>query len=280
MTGRAITTCLAALVAALTGCGLDGGLKPLESNIRGQIVISGAVPEELQELRVVVFECYPAPFSELTVWSDPLPLGVSTIDYTLPVPPGEYALVALAGRRSDTGWAPLVVFNPTGGSAPDTVRVSDRTTSVIGVDFAVVFSSGQSGIRGTLTFVGAWPDTVSSIRVGALSNPLANPPYPSLSLADIPNLSTPFTRDSTSFAYAIPLVPRTYPVIAVSWMSYDASGNPEDWAASVLKLFERPLLGVYAPANPALLAPEPVAVPDGAWVEGVDIVVDFGRTSL
>ena len=279
---RTTSTTLAALVAlVLVSCGLDGGIKPLESAIEGKITFVGEWPDSLVELRVVTYEDYPpAEFTDLSTWSDPLTLGQSEISYTMPVPPGQYALVAVAGRYEDAGWTALAQFS-TSGTFPDTVRLADRVSVAGGVDFVVSFSSSRSGITGRLIFANAWPDTVSSIRVGALANSMTNPPYPTIVLSDINNLSDVFTRDDTSYVYSIPLAPGVYRTIAAAWMDYDATGQPADWGLlNAQKLLHRPILGVYSASDPGSLAADSVVVEQDRWITGVDITLDFSRVSL
>jgi hypothetical protein len=277
LTLRTLTCCLL-LVA---GCGLDGGIKPLESEIRGTITFVGNWPDSLVEVRVVTYDQYPpASFTDLTMWSNPLPTGLASFGYRMQVPPGEYALVALTGRYAGGGWIPLADYRTTGGAFPDTVIVAGRESVVTGVDFTVSFVSSASGITGRIIFANPWPDTVSSIRVAALTNVMTNPPYPALSLQDINNLGPVVTKNDTSLAYAIPLAPGTYRTIACAWMAYDNQGKPEDWELNVLRLLSRPLLGVYSQTAPGSLSADSIVVKQNEWINGADITIDFDRTGL
>ncbi len=274
---QCVGACAAIVVCLAAACGLDGGLKPLESRIEGSITFIGEWPDNLAEVRVVTYEDYPpAAFSELSAWSDPLPLGGDRIDYQMPLPPGQYALAVVAGRFLDTGWTPLSEYN-TGGVYPDTIRLATRRAVYRHVDFDVQFVSGTGGISGRIIFDSEWSDTVSTIRVGALRNAMTNPPYPDVIFSDVNNLSESFSQHSESYDYSIALAPGTYGTVAVSWMSYDAHGNPEDWVANGLKILTRPVLGVHSAANPGSLLADSVVVRADEWTTGVDVHVDFAR---
>ena len=277
---RHITAYLAVtLVAAVAGCGLDGGLKPLESRIEGSISFAGEWPDDLAEIRVVTYEDYPpAAFSDLVAWSDPLPMGVAQLDYQMPLPPGRYALAVVAGRFLDTGWTPLSEYN-TAGTVPDTIMLATRRAVYRHVDFDVQFISGEGGISGRIILLTPWVDTVSTIRVGALRNAMTDPPYPNVIFSDVNNLSGSFSRASESYDYSIPLAPGVYRTVAVSWMSYDASGNAEDWVANGLKILTRPVLGVYSVSDPGSLSADSVVVAPDTWLTGVDVYVDFTRVA-
>jgi len=275
---RGLAASFAVLIA---GCGLDGGIKPLQSAIEGEITFVGAWPDSLVEVRVVAYADYPpAKFTDLTAWSDPLPIGESSVHYRVSLPPGEYALVVLVGRYTGRGWTPLEEFNPSGRAIPDTVRLADRKSLLTGVDFTVTFTAAVSGISGRIIFANAWPDTISSIRVGALYGQMTDPRTPPITFADIEHLSRVFVKDDTSYVYSIELPPGTYRTIGVAWMSYRTTGEPEAWdnLTDVFKLPTRPVLGVYSKDNS--LVPDSVVVEPNVWIPNLDITVDFTWTRM
>jgi len=276
-----------ALALWALSCGLDGGLKPLSSGIEGEATFSGPWPDSLVEVRVVAYADYPpASFTELIAWSDPLPIGQTAVHYSVDLPPGEYAMLVIAGRYIGAGWIPLADYNPDGDDEPEPVTLADRASVVRGVDFAIVFSSG-AGISGKIVLATAWDDTVSSIRVGALANSMTNPPRPPpFTAADIGNVSAAYTIDDLSalgdtVAYSIFLPPGVYRTVGVTWMGYASGGAPESWssAADIIKILARPVLGVYS-SDPGSLQADSVVVEPGVMQEGIDVVVDFSRAGM
>lgn len=285
---------VASLVLLASGCGLDGGIEPLRSAVEGKITFLGIPPDSLVELRVVAFQEYdPATFkiTDLTAWSEPLTLERSPVEYDFPLPPGRYELILLAGRYAHSGWMPLAQYNPDQLPIPQPIVLLNRTSIKRGVDFSLRFFGTTSGITGRIIFANPWPDTVSSVRIGALYGRMTDPKDPPITFEDIAHLSRTFvkgdtailyTPTDTSITYSIELPPDTYRTIGVAWMTYYPDGTPESWTnfADIFKLRggQRAVLGVYNQTGP--LVPDSVVVEPNLWVTGIDIVVDFDRTKL
>jgi hypothetical protein len=111
MTGREsvgpnfLFVCLGILMAVVVvSCSPDHGLGPTVQGIRGTVRFQGAWPEDLVEVRVVVFETYPpASFFDLSGYSDPIPLLSDSATYGVELAPGEYGFVAVACSKLP-GW--------------------------------------------------------------------------------------------------------------------------------------------------------------------------------
>ena len=101
-----------AVLLALAAIGCDGGLQPQEiatgcppgfAGICGTITIRGAVPDSTDAVYIVAYPTFPADESQLLTFQPPLPptlpLGDSTVVYTLPVPAGRYEWVLAVWKR-------------------------------------------------------------------------------------------------------------------------------------------------------------------------------------
>ncbi|MFQ6113332.1 MAG: hypothetical protein ACE5NG_04480 [bacterium] len=151
-----------------TGCNIDHGLdvddltEEVQHGIKGTIIFNGTWPEEIVESRLVASVTFPpdpaAPLQEF-IFSDPIPLGVDTFDYSFSLEPETYRLIGFIARESGQSWNIsnlLAVFSPIPGLLiPDSVVVETDTTVVEDVDIFVDFTKGS--ISGTVTFVGEWP---------------------------------------------------------------------------------------------------------------------------
>lgn len=285
----------AGLLVLGAGCGLDGGIQPLRSGIEGTITYLGIPPDSLVELRVVAFEQYdPATFkiTDLTAWSDPIPLERSPIEYFFPLPPGRYRAILLAGRFDPGGWMPLEEYKDLDQSpAPLPVDLPRRTSVQRNVNFRHLFYGSESGISGRLIFANPWPDTVSSIRIGALYAQMTDPKDPPITVEDIEHLSRTYAKGDTdivysltdtSITYRIELPPNTYRTVGIAWMTYYPNGTPESWT-NITDIFKlrgggRAVLGVYN--QDGSLVPDSVVVEPNLWLTDIDIVIDFSRTKL
>jgi len=87
----------AALVAAALAC--NGGLQPTPAppSISGIVTYRGAAPDSTQAVYVVAYHTFPHTRDSLFTFQppvpQPLPLGVATAAYRIPVDPGRYEWV-------------------------------------------------------------------------------------------------------------------------------------------------------------------------------------------
>lgn len=144
---RPTAAILAILLAGVPGCRIDHGIEPRTSawsGIEGTVVFEGGWLAEIEEVRIAVFRTYPPhEFSDLSGFSDPLPLGVSRTPYRVLLLPGVYGWVIAAGRRAGEPWGEeslllgQFVASP-GDTVPARVTVyAHQTTSPVNltVDF-------------------------------------------------------------------------------------------------------------------------------------------------
>ncbi len=101
----------AAAVPLLLALGCDGGLHPVPSStactagICGVVHFLGAVPDSTDYVRVVVYQTIPDSLDQITSFagfSDPLPLGPDSAQYTCcitPLAPGAYAWVLVVWKK-------------------------------------------------------------------------------------------------------------------------------------------------------------------------------------
>jgi len=88
----------------LGGCRLDHGLHPVAiSGISGRITFVGEWPPNTDWVRVAVYATYPPPsYLAIAGYSDPIPPGVSSYEYELPLKPGRYEWVLVAWKPRES----------------------------------------------------------------------------------------------------------------------------------------------------------------------------------
>jgi hypothetical protein len=149
---------LAALLAlAILAC--DGGLQPQEvatgcpsgfTGICGTITIRGDIPDSTDQVYIVAYASFPTDPSQLLTFQPPLPptlpLGDSTVTYTLPVAPGRYEWVLAVWKKvgpldpstlMETGF----YRDPADTSLPGVVTFDQVADSI---DFVVDFDQRRS----------------------------------------------------------------------------------------------------------------------------------------
>lgn len=80
----------------------DHGLEPLHEGISGRITFTGAWPDTTEWVRLAVFKKLPATVFDIPInpplFSDTLPRFVSSFDYEMTLPAGQYEWVVLAWK--------------------------------------------------------------------------------------------------------------------------------------------------------------------------------------
>lgn len=115
------------------------------------------------------------------------------------------------------------------------------------------------GIRGTVHFVGTWPDSILEVRVAVFED------YPVESFLDLSGFSDPLPLLSDSAAYEVELPPGDYHFVAAV-----CRATPE-WKADCI-------LGFYSwKESPGL--PRSVNVPAGTFVSYIHVVVRFSAVA-
>jgi hypothetical protein len=114
-----------------------------------------------------------------------------------------------------------------------------------------------SGISGTITFRGTWPENTEQILV------VASTDFPPQSISQL-DMGEPLPLNVDSAHYTIYLPPGLYRAIAVVWKEKGYEWNVNN------------IIGVYFAGSDSL-SPGQVQVPDGAVVKGVNMVANFKR---
>jgi len=139
-----------------------------------------------------------------------------------------------------------------------------------GLDPTDQLSERPSGIRGTITFEGQWPDSTKEVRLAVLKSYPAGMSDPdSLFTFVLENLivfSDTIPRFITEYDYEVELNPDLYGWILVAWFP--------DIESYILGVKE---LGAYYENGTVEALPTPVQVPWGEMVEGIDMTADFSN---
>ena len=113
-------------------------------------------------------------------------------------------------------------------------------------------------IRGTVRFLGVWPDSTAEVRVAVYEE------YPPSDFYEIRAFSDPLPIGADSARYEIRISPGIYMWIMVAWRAEGRFWGPESF------------LGMYHdPEDPS--RPGTVTVDPGEEVRGIDILADFSR---
>ena len=113
-------------------------------------------------------------------------------------------------------------------------------------------------IRGTVRFLGAWPDSTAEVRVAVYEE------YPPSNFYQIRAFSGPLPVGKDSVGYEIQLPPGVYRWIIVAWRGEGRFWGPDSF------------LGMYRdPEDPS--RPGTVTLGPGEEVSGIDILADFSR---
>ncbi len=141
-----------------------------------------------------------------------------------------------------------------------------------GISPASVESEMQkAGFSGTITFSGAWPDSVQRTHLVVFKSPLLstgdfnilNLTYLSLS---IPTGTKTFSYNSTDSSY-VPIGPGEYSYIAVAQSkTLQVSFNRKDWY----------VIGVYY-ANGDTTQPGKLIIPENTVINNINIKCDFNH---
>jgi hypothetical protein len=232
-----------------------------QSNIVGTIDFNGVWPASFTSAIVVASPRDPMsePISLLDLsYSSVIPSGTQSFEYTIHAYPATYQAVGVLFFKGDQ---PLTVDDlyysqNVGGLVIGEVLVSENAT-VSGPDFNIQMESVQSGIQGTVTFVGEWPAPAEEVRlVAATTFP---PNFEEIIIGE----SIPV--DAASHDYLFELRPDTYRIVGVAWR---AEGTNWDILS---------ICGFYF-AGEDSLAPGQVVVPtDVSVIDNIDIVVNRSK---
>lgn len=120
--------------------------------------------------------------------------------------------------------------------------------------------STWSGVEGTVSFLGEWPEDLAEVRAAIFRT------YPPTGLSALAGFSDPLLPlGRASYPYRVPAVEGVY-----EWVIVVARREGEPWAETSL------LLGQFV-RNPGDATPAPVTVYENLPTSGVDITVDFAH---
>ena len=133
-----------------------------------------------------------------------------------------------------------------------------------------VEESASAGIRGKITFVGAWPDSTKEVRVAVLKQyPQGMTDPDSILTFVLQNLAAfgdTIPRNVEQYDYEVPIEPDLYAWVLVVWF-------PD----IPLYLFGVKELGAYYRDPDQIELPTPVNVVPGIVTPGIDITADFAN---
>ncbi|MFQ5637794.1 MAG: hypothetical protein ACE5IR_07330 [bacterium] len=209
-------------------CNLDQGLEfgnPSETishGIKGSIVFSGAWSQDITEVRLVVSTTFPpdpAQPLDVFIFSDPIQVGVRSVDYGISLSPATYQIIAVIFRERNQPWDLsniMAVHSPLSACTiiPDlsqAVVVESETSVIDSVDLDVDLSKGS--ISGEIAFVGAWPADINFAGIVAFENPI-----------DFSNLAPPcglaiLPLDVENAQYKIRVPPNDYLLLVIAGSS-------------------------------------------------------------
>ncbi|MBN1757541.1 MAG: hypothetical protein JW863_04450 [Chitinispirillaceae bacterium] len=236
---------ISALLTLFLGC--DPGTGPEEHNghfdvtitngITGTLSFTGQWPTTPVELRLITSTVFPPVMSEV-VFRDSIPFDTSTYNYQLQMGPGTYKLIGIAWRTEGTEWnfPSICSFyfsgtTPEDSLAPASITIENDTTIVKRVNMRIDRSKARivsaAKITGSITFNGAWPDSIAEARVIATTR------------LDLTTLELPTSNDlaidndriavgSTTYNYEIPAFPGNFLATFVIFFKKDGKLTVQD----------------------------------------------------
>ena len=202
------------------GLNVDDATESVRQGIRGRITFSGSWPSNIAEARLVATANFPPdPTQPLDafIFSDPIQVGSSSLDYGLNLKAATYQIIAVILRETGKAWDIgniQAVFSPLSACTiiPDLanpITIAPGGSIVEGVDIAVDLTKGN--IAGQVQFNGLRPQDVQFAGILAFESPLnLLDPIP-CGLAILP-------LDATVANYKVLVPPNKYVVVAVAGM--------------------------------------------------------------
>lgn len=209
-------TVLTLLVSGIS-CDFDPGLEPINSNIEGTITYSGEWPGTPAEVRLVAATSFPPSGLSDLIIGESIPINGSNYDYKFYLKPGAYNVLGVAWREQGSSWDILSIcglyFEGTDSLSPASVILPDESSTVRGIDIHVDRSNAKritdSRITGMIKFTGAWPDSITEVRVISTTQFSLVPTVKLPSLLDI-SFSNSIPVESDSAEYVINAYPGTF----------------------------------------------------------------------
>jgi hypothetical protein len=227
----------------LAGCEMDHGIEPIRSNVQGVVKFTGEWPGTAAEVRLVAATQFPpASIGDLII-GETIPANLPEVAYTFYLKPGNYGVFGIAWREQGGTWDIASIcglyFSGTDSLTPGEIVLSGSSAEIKGIDIRVNRSKArkvtQSRIHGKLRFSGAWPDSISEIRVIASAAPFSI--FPSLKLPTLLDLS--FSGQIAAYVdsadYSISAFPANYYATGIIFFRQNHSLSSDDLMFSLQK---------------------------------------------
>jgi len=218
----------------LFSCSSDHGLEPIRSNIQGTITYSGEWPAPAAEVRLVMATKFPPSGVGDLIIGESIPLTGDSYDYNFYIKPDAYDLIGVAWREQNSIWDIIsicgIYFSGEDSLAPGEIVIPTDTSQVSNINIFVNRSKARkvtdTKIKGSVKFEGAWPDSISDVRVIATTKfkffPMTLPTLLDLSFSNSINAGV----DSSE--YIINAFPTTYVATAVVFFKSGQSLSLDD----------------------------------------------------
>lgn len=231
------------------------------SKISGTLNLQGAWPDEYASAMIVSSESniVSEQFDLLDLnMGTALDRGDASANYEIDVPAGTNRTIALAfldinGRLTEDA----VYFVQNNGGLVVNEQTIPPNQTIDGPDFNLILGGVTSAIKGTINFIGSWPDETEEIR---LITATVYPPA-----IDELIIGEEISPDVASHKYIFYLEPDTYKLMGVAWR---AIGTEWDIMS---------ICGAYFAGNDSL-APSDIIIPDEeSIVDNINIVVNRAK---
>jgi len=182
----------------------------------------------------------------------------SSADYTVNTPAGTNRTTGVVFFDRDNRVTQEAVYfsQNKGGLNVQRQELSDSQT-LMGPDFNVKLGSITSGMQGTISFTGSWPETAEEVRLIAAT--VFPPAIEELIIGE------EISQDASNHKYTFYLAPDTYKLIGVAWR---AEGTSWDVMS---------ICGAYF-AGEDSLSPSEIVIPDeDTIVSDINILVNRNR---
>ncbi len=232
-----------------------------DARIVGNIQFEGAWPDSFSSAMIVAATRNPLTESftllDLNIGSI-IPKGTVSMDYSIAASPLTYRAVGILFFRENEPLSidDLYYSQNVGAMIVQDIPVSDNET-VQGPDFNIPIGPILSGIKGTITLAGNWPDTAEEVRL--ITSRTFPPAFEDLVIGNkIPS-------DASSYTYEFNLRPDMYKLVGVAWR---AAGTVWDLTS---------ICGYYVIGTDSLSPTEVIVETNDSYVENVDIYVNRNK---
>lgn len=245
-------------------CDVNTGLEPTQSGISGTVYFENDWPAQTDQVMVVASTVFPPTALQDIIMSEPLDTFVDSARYVIWTNPQQFAAIGVVWKEKDQPWDVtniIGIYFPTADHfSPGRVTIPNRKTLVDSIDIQADLSLARrkvdSGLEGTLTVNGDWPDGAQSVLMVASRTILPT------SLLEI-TFGAPIDAGFDTTTYSLTVLPDTYRLIGALVVEQDSPISFDS------------IKGMYK-KRPGDLFPAPITVPDDtSRIAGVDIVIDF-----